>query len=106
MVKQLIYDSCMIVEKGTIMFVCYDIQVIYNKQDGMIVVFRSIVWSHLTNQHLDTSNLFKGDRTSPYANPCSTAWRRSSGRTSCNIRRLSRRCPCSIAGRVPDRETG
>ena len=39
MVKQLIYDSCMIVEKGTIMFVCYDIQVIYNKHDGMIVVF-------------------------------------------------------------------
>ena len=106
MVKQLIYDSCMIVEKGTIMFVCYDIQVIYNKHDGMIVVFRSIVWSHLTNQHLDTSNLLKGDRTSPYANPCSTAWRRSWGRTSYNIRHPSRHYPYNIVRRVPDRETG
>ena len=39
MVKQLIYDSSMIVKKGTVIPVCYDIQVVYKKHDSMIVVF-------------------------------------------------------------------
>ena len=39
MVKQLIYDSCMIVKKETVMPICYDVQVIYKKHDSMIVVF-------------------------------------------------------------------
>ncbi len=39
MVKQVIYDSCMIVKKGTIMPVYNDIQVVYEKDDSMIVVF-------------------------------------------------------------------
>ena len=38
-VKQLIYDSCMIVEKGTIISIQYDIQCSHKKHDGMIVVF-------------------------------------------------------------------
>ena len=37
-VKQLIYDSCMIVKKETVMPICYDVQVIYKKHDSMIVV--------------------------------------------------------------------
>ena len=41
-----------------------------------------------------------------YASPYLGAWHRSSGRTSYSIRHLSRRCPCSIGGRVPDRATG
>ena len=32
MVKLLIYDSCMIVKKETVMPICYDVQVIYKKQ--------------------------------------------------------------------------
>ena len=40
MVKQLIYDSCMIVEKGTIISIQYDIQYSHKKHDGMIVVFQ------------------------------------------------------------------
>ena len=40
MVKQLIYDSRMIVKKGTIISVCYDIQSSHKKHDGMIVVFQ------------------------------------------------------------------
>ena len=44
MVKQLIYDSCMIVEKGTIISIQYDIQCSHKKHDGMIVVFlKSII---------------------------------------------------------------
>ena len=39
-VKQLIYDSCMIVEKGTIISIQYDIQYSHKKHDGMIVVFQ------------------------------------------------------------------
>ena len=39
MVKQLIYDSCMMVKKGTIMPVYYDIQTADRKHDSMIVVF-------------------------------------------------------------------
>ena len=39
MVKLLIYDSCMIVKKETVMPICYDVQVIYKKHDSMIVVF-------------------------------------------------------------------
>ncbi len=39
MVKQLIYDSCMIVKKGTFMPVYNDIQVVYEKHDSMVVVF-------------------------------------------------------------------
>ena len=43
-VKQLIYDSCMIVEKGTIISIQYDIQCSHKKHDGMIVVFlKSII---------------------------------------------------------------
>ena len=43
-VKQLIYDSCMIVEKGTIISIQYDIQYSHKKHDGMIVVFlKSII---------------------------------------------------------------
>ena len=38
MVKLLIYDSCMIVKKETVMPICYDVQVIYKKHDSMIVV--------------------------------------------------------------------
>ena len=33
-VKQLIYDSCMIVEKGTIISIQYDIQCSHKKHDG------------------------------------------------------------------------
>ena len=40
MVKQLIYDSCMIVKKETIISACYDIQSSHKKHDGMIVVFQ------------------------------------------------------------------
>ena len=40
MVKQLIYDSRMIVKKGTIISACYDIQSSHKKHDGMIVVFQ------------------------------------------------------------------
>ena len=44
MVKQLIYDSRMIVKKGTIISACYDIQSSHKKHDGMIVVFlKSII---------------------------------------------------------------
>ena len=39
-VKQLIYDSCMIVEKGTIISIQYDIQYSHKKHDGGIVVFQ------------------------------------------------------------------
>ena len=39
MVKQLIYDSCMIVKKETIISIYHDIQVVHKKHDGMIVVF-------------------------------------------------------------------
>ena len=39
-VKQLIYDSRMIVKKGTIISACYDIQSSHKKHDGMIVVFQ------------------------------------------------------------------
>ena len=35
-VKQLIYDSCMIVEKGTIISIQYDIQCSHKKHDGMM----------------------------------------------------------------------
>ena len=35
-VKQLIYDSCMIVEKGTIISIQYDIQYSHKKHDGMM----------------------------------------------------------------------
>ena len=45
MVKLLIYDSCMIVKKETVMPICYDVQVIYKKHDGMIVVFFKIHYS-------------------------------------------------------------
>ena len=38
-VKQLIYDSCMIVKKETIISIYHDIQVVHKKHDGMIVVF-------------------------------------------------------------------
>ena len=41
MVKQLIYDSCMIVEKGTIISIQYDIQPSHKKHDGMMVVSKS-----------------------------------------------------------------
>ena len=44
-VKQLIYDSCMIVEKGTIISIQYDIQCSHKKHDGMIVVFFKIHYS-------------------------------------------------------------
>ena len=40
MVKQLIYDSCMIVEMRTIIAVYLDIQPSHKKHDGMIVVFQ------------------------------------------------------------------
>ena len=40
MIKQLIYDSCMIVKKETIISACYDIQSSHKKHDGMIVVFQ------------------------------------------------------------------
>ena len=40
MVKQLIYDSCMIVKKETIISIYHDIQVVHKKHDGMIVVFQ------------------------------------------------------------------
>ena len=40
MVKQLIYDSRMIVKKETIISACYDIQSSHKKHDGMIVVFQ------------------------------------------------------------------
>ena len=44
MVKQLIYDSCMIVKKETIISIYHDIQVVHKKHDGMIVVFlKSII---------------------------------------------------------------
>ena len=43
MVKQLIYDSCMIVKKETIMPVYYDIQTADRKHDSMIVVFQSVI---------------------------------------------------------------
>ena len=45
MVKQLIYDSRMIVKKGTIISACYDIQSSHKKHDGMIVVFFKIHYS-------------------------------------------------------------
>ena len=45
MVKLLIYDSCMIVKKETVMPICYDVQVIYKKHDSMIVVFFKIHYS-------------------------------------------------------------
>ena len=35
-VKQLIYDSCMIEEKGTIISIQYDIQYSHKKHDGMM----------------------------------------------------------------------
>ena len=35
-VKQLIYDSRMIVKKGTIISACYDIQSSHKKHDGMM----------------------------------------------------------------------
>ena len=35
-VKQLIYDSSMIVEKGTIISIQYDIQYSHKKHDGMM----------------------------------------------------------------------
>ena len=38
MVKQLIYDSCMIVEMRTIIAVYLDIQPLHKKHDGMMVV--------------------------------------------------------------------
>ena len=40
-VKQLIYDSRMIVKKGTIISACYDIQSSHKKHDGMMVVSKS-----------------------------------------------------------------
>ena len=40
MVKQLIYDSRMIVKKETIISVCSNIQSSHKKHDGMIVVFQ------------------------------------------------------------------
>ena len=44
MVKLLIYDSCMIVKKETIISIYHDIQVVHKKHDGMIVVFlKSII---------------------------------------------------------------
>ena len=45
MVKQLIYDSCMIVKKETIISIYHDIQVVHKKHDGMIVVFFKIHYS-------------------------------------------------------------
>ena len=41
MVKQLIYDSCMIVEMRTIIAVYLDIQPSHKKHDGMMVVSKS-----------------------------------------------------------------
>mgnify|MGYP000271970718 CR=1 FL=1 len=41
MVKQLIYDSCMIVKKETIISIYHDIQVVHKKHDGMMVVSKS-----------------------------------------------------------------
>lgn len=41
MVKQLIYDSCMIVEMRTIIAVYLDIQPSHKKYDGMMVVSKS-----------------------------------------------------------------
>ena len=35
-VKQLIYDSCMIVKKETIISIYHDIQVVHKKHDGMM----------------------------------------------------------------------
>ena len=40
-VKQLIYDSCMIVEIRTIIAVYLDIQPLHKKHDGMMVVAKS-----------------------------------------------------------------
>ena len=40
-VKQLIYDSCMIVEMRTIIAVYLDIQPSHKKYDGMMVVSKS-----------------------------------------------------------------
>ena len=40
MAKQLIYDSSMIVKKGTIISIQNDIQGSYKKHDGMIVVLQ------------------------------------------------------------------
>ena len=37
-VKQLIYDSCMIVEKGTIISIQYDILYSHKKLDGMMEI--------------------------------------------------------------------
>ena len=39
MVKQLIYDSRMIVKKGTIISACYDIQSSHKKHDGIFSNF-------------------------------------------------------------------
>ena len=56
-VKQLIYDSCMIVEKGTIISIQYDIQYSHKKHDGMMEncklmgVRRSGVTPPIRNQH-------------------------------------------------------
>ena len=45
MVKQLIYDSCMIVEMRTIIAVYLDIQPSHKKHDGMMV---AVSYTHLT----------------------------------------------------------
>ena len=47
MVKQLIYDSRMIVKKETIISACYDIQSSHKKHDGMIVVFQIFYCWHI-----------------------------------------------------------
>ena len=46
MVKQLIYDSCMIVEMRTIIAVYLDIQPSHKKHDGMMVVSKSIFFTN------------------------------------------------------------
>jgi len=68
MVKQLIYDSCMIVKKETIISIYHDIQVVHKKHDGMIVVFlKSMVLRHFRGSKIckpplsmESASLFEG----------------------------------------------
>ena len=68
MVKQLIYDSRMIVKKGTIISACYDIQSSHKKHDGMIVVFQIfLVLRHFRGSKIckpplsmESASLFEG----------------------------------------------
>ena len=48
MVKQLIYDSCMIVEIRTIIAVYLDIQPLHKKHDGIIIIHR-FKYSYIEN---------------------------------------------------------